>query len=129
MLDMLDIIYDELNYDEIIKEQVKGRIRYYTYNENDEMVTPFIIITPLSTPIPAIYGSNQELAIEMTCQLSVEGVNRKQVKELAYRIKQLMRELGFGQLEFGLDEYLNDVQRFVDVRRYRKVTNLYETNY
>lgn len=126
---MLDIIYDELNYDEIIKEQVKGRIRYYTYNENDEMVTPFIIITPLSTPIPAIYGSNQELAIEMTCQLSVEGVNRKQVKELAYRIKQLMWELGFGQLEFGLDEYLDDVERFVDVRRYRKVTNLYETNY
>lgn len=129
MLDMLDIIYDELNYDEIIQEQVKGRIRYYTYNENDEMVTPFIIITPLSTPIPAIYGSNQELAIEMTCQLSVEGVNRKQVKELAYRIKQLMWELGFGQLEFGLDEYLDDVERFVDVRRYRKVTNLYETNY
>lgn len=129
MLDMLDIIYDELNYDEIIQEQVKGRIRYYTYNENDEMVTPFIIITPFSTPIPAIYGSNQELAIEMTCQLSVEGGNRKQVKQLAYRIKQLMWELGFGQLEFGLDEYLDDVQRFVDVRRYRKVTNLYETNY
>ena len=129
MLDMLDIIYDELNYDEIIQEQVKGRIRYYTYNENDEMVTPFIIITPFLTPIPAIYGSNQELAIEMTCQLSVEGGNRKQVKELAYRIKQLMWELGFGQLEFGLDEYLDDVQRFVDVRRYRKVTNLYETNY
>lgn len=129
MLDMLDIIYDELNYDEIIQEQVKGRIRYYTYNENDEMVTPFIIITPLSTPIPAIYGSNQELAIEMTCQLSVEGGNRKQVKELAYRIKQLMWGVGFGQLEFGLDEYLDDVQRFVDVRRYRKVTNLYETNY
>ena len=93
------------------------------------MVTPFIIIKPFSTPIPAIYGSNQELAIEMTCQLSVEGGNRKQVKELAYRIKQLMWELGFGQLEFGLDEYLDDVQRFVDVRRYRKVTNLYETNY
>lgn len=129
MLDMLDIIYDELNYDEIIQEQVKGRIRYYTYNENDEMVTPFIIITPFSTPIPAIYGSNQELAIEMTYQLSVGGGNRKQVKELAYRIKQLMWELGFGQLEFGLDEYLDDVQRFVDVRRYRKVTNLYETNY
>lgn len=129
MLDMLDIIYDELNYDEIIQEQVKGRIRYYTYNENDEMVTPFIIITPFSTPIPAIYGSNRELAIEMTYQLSVEGVNRKQVKELAYRIKQLMWELGFGQLEFGLDEYLDDVERFVDVRRYRKVTNLYETNY
>lgn len=129
MLDMLDIIYDELNYDEVIQEQVKGRIRYYTYNENDEMVTPFIIITPFLTPIPAIYGSNQELAIEMTCQLSVEGGNRKQVKELAYRIKQLMWELGFGQLEFGLDEYLDDVQRFVDVRRYRKVTNLYETNY
>lgn len=129
MLDMLDIIYDELNYDEVIQEQVKGRIRYYTYNENDEMVTPFIIITPFLTPIPAVYGSNQELAIEMTCQLSVEGGNRKQVKELAYRIKQLMWELGFGQLEFGLDEYLDDVQRFVDVRRYRKVTNLYETNY
>lgn len=129
MLDMLDIIYDELNYDEIIQEQVKGRMRYYTYNENDEMVTPFIIIKPFSTPIPAIYGSNQELAIEMTYQLSVEGGNRKQVKELAYRIKQLMWELGFGQLEFGLDEYLDDVERFVDVRRYRKVTNLYETNY
>lgn len=129
MLDMLDIIYDELNYDEVIQEQVKGRIRYYTYNENDEMVTPFIIITPFLTPIPAIYGSNQELAIEMTYQLSVEGGNRKQVKELAYRIKQLMWELGFGQLEFGLDEYLDDVERFVDVRRYRKVTNLYETNY
>lgn len=129
MLDMLDIIYDELNYDEIIQEQVKGRIRYYKYNENDEMVTPFIIIKPFSTPIPAIHGSNQELAIEMTYQLSVEGVNRKQVKELAYRIKRLMWELGFGQLEFGLDEYLDDVQRFVDVRRYRKVTNLYETNY
>lgn len=129
MLDMLDIIYDELNYDEIIQEQVKGRIRYYTYNENDEMVTPFIIITPFSTPIPAIYGSNQELAIEMTYQLSVEGGNRKQVKELAYQIKNIMWNLGFGQLEFGLDEYLDDVQQFVDVRRYRKVTNLYETNY
>lgn len=129
MLDMLDIIYDELNYDEVIQEQVKGRIRYYTYNENDEMVTPFIIITPFLTPIPAIYGSNQELAIEMTCQLSVESSNRKQTKELAYRIKQLMWGLGFGQLEFGLDEYLDDVERFVDVRRYRKVTNLYETNY
>jgi len=69
------------------------------------------------------------LAIEMTYQLSVEGGNRKQVKELAYQIKNIMWNLGFGQLEFGLDEYLDDVQRFVDVRRYRKVTNLYETNY
>ena len=58
----------ELNYDEIIQEQVKGRIRYYTYNENDEMVTPFIIITPFSTPIPK---PPRRLPVSYACVISV----------------------------------------------------------
>jgi len=44
-------------------------------------------------------------------------------------IKQEMKKLNYGQMTGGLDEYFPDTGRFVDARRYRGTTSLYDTDY
>lgn len=130
MKDMLTIIYEALLKDAVIAEKVTNeRIAYYEYPEEKTDTEPFIIIIPLHPHYGGTSGSNQELSTVHTVQIDVQGSNRKEVKLIQRSIKHVMWRLHFAQLPEGLDDYLREVKRFVDARRYRTETKLYDTNY
>lgn len=130
MKDMLTIIRDALLQDPFISETVtEARIAYYDYGEDKDDSKPFIILIPMDPPLPGVSGSDQELNIQHTFQIDVQANDRLQVKALQKQVKETMKRLGFGQLPEGLDEYFKETKRYVDARRYRGQTKLYDTNY
>lgn len=131
MKDMMMDVYIALVANSTINEKVgKERIKFYEVSETLNTSQPFIIIdTPLGPPTSAYHAANKEIAKQFSYQINVESQNRKLTKELAKAVKDTMWELGFGQLTGGLDEYFNETKRFVDARRYRKNTQIYDTDY
>lgn len=132
--DMLSIIYNQLLSNAEINKMTletsgQHRIKYYDYPDTANQNQAFIVIEPLEPPQSAKSGSNQELALEFTIQINCESKVRSEVKQLQYLIKQEMKKLNYGQMTGGLDEYFPDTGRFVDARRYRGTTSLYDVNY
>lgn len=127
MNDMLMEIYNKLATSTIIDNK---RIKFYETPENMNLNSaPFIVISPLVPPEPSYYGSDDELAMEMTYQINVEATERMKAKEVQLEVKKLLKQLGFSQLQGGLDTYFKETKRYVDARRYVYVSNIYETNY
>ncbi|MDZ5583116.1 hypothetical protein U1280_10735 [Enterococcus cecorum] len=127
MNDMLMEIYNKLSTSTIIDNK---RIKFYETPENMDLNSaPFIVISPLAPPEPSYYGSDDELAMEMTYQVNVEANERMKAKEVQLEVKKLLKQLGFSQLTGGLDTYFKETKRYVDARRYVYVSNIYETNY
>lgn len=130
MKDMLTIVYDALLEDKDIAEIVTAeRISYYVYPEGKDDSKALIIIKPLHPPCLSTGASNQALTTIHTFQIDVQSPNRTEVKLIQQCISNVMLYLGFSRLPEGLDEYLEDVRRYVDARRYRINTKLYDTNY
>lgn len=139
MKDMMMEVYNRLIKNPLIKEKTsfindngktEYRIKFYEAPESLDLAKPFIIIdTPLGPPTSAYYAANKELSRQFSYQINVETMNRMLTKEIAKAVKETMLELGFGQLDGGLDEYFNETKRFVDARRYRKNTRIYDTDY
>lgn len=130
MKDMLTIIYQNLLQNNVINEKVgPSRIAYYEYGEDKDHTKPFIIIIPLDPPLAGNAGSNQKLNVQHTYQIDVQGNNRLDVKTISSAIESVMFELGYGRLPEGLDEWIEDIKRYVDARRYRGLTKLYDKNY
>ncbi|WP_025728396.1 hypothetical protein [Atopobacter phocae] len=130
MTDMMMTIYNELIKHETIKSLVtKNRIKFYEAPETMDTSKPFIIIEPLGVPVGVTYGSDKELSQRLTYQINVEAPKRQQVKEIQLAAKQVMRNLRFFQMPGGLDEYFSGTKRYVDARRYRTTTKLYDNNY
>lgn len=127
MNDMLMEIYNKLSTSTIIDNK---RIVFYETPENMNLNSaPFVVISPLNPPEPSYYGSDEELAMEMTYQINVEATERMKAKEVQLEVKNLLKQLGFSQLQGGLDTYFKETKRYVDARRYVYVSNIYETNY
>lgn len=127
MNDMLMEIYNVLKTSTKINS---ARIKFYETPENMNLNSaPFIVISPLGPPEPSYYGSDDELAMEMTYQINVEATQRIKAKEVQLEVKKLLKQLGFSQLQGGLDTYFKETKRYVDARRYVYVSNIYETNY
>lgn len=130
MKDMLTIIYTHLLQNDVINDLVgPSRIAYYEYGEDKDHTKPFIIIIPLDPPLPGSAGSNQKLNIQHTYQIDVQGSNRLDVKLISSEIEKTMYHLGYGRLPEGLDEWFEETKRYVDARRYRGLTKLYDKNY
>ncbi|EMF0045323.1 hypothetical protein ACG6P0_002665 [Enterococcus hirae] len=131
MKDMMMEVYDSLILNDIILKNVtKERIKFYEVPESFDTLKPFIIIdTPLGPPMSSLYASNQELSQEFNYQINVESSNRLLTKKIAKAVKKVMWEIGFGQLSGGLDEYFSETKRFVDARRYRKNTEIFNNDY
>lgn len=130
MKDMLDILYERFLQDPIINEKITAdRIGYYVYGEEKDHTKPFMIIIPMGPPLPGMSGSDQELNVQHTYQIDVQGTDRKELKLIQKQIKKVMSNLNYGQLSEGLDEWLTDAKRFVDARRYRATTQLYDKDY
>lgn len=132
MNDMLTEIYNALMANDELKELVTGvkgiRVAYYGYGDTRDQTGLHLVIIPLKPPTPAVGGSDKELSVELTYQIDAVSANRKDVKRVQFLIKQIMSEMGFSQLNDGLDEFLEN-KTYVDARRYRMNTKLYQTNY
>lgn len=132
MNDMPTEIYNALMTNDELKELVAGvkgiRVAYYDYGDTRDQTGLHLVIIPLKPPTPAIGGSDKELSVELTYQIDAVSANRKDVKRAQFLIKQIMSAMGFSQLPDGLDEFLEN-KTYVDARRYRMNTKLYQTNY
>lgn len=131
MKDIMMIVYNALIADETINKLVTPqRIKFYEVPETLDTTQPFIIIdTPLGPPQAAYFASNKELSTQFSYQINVESMDRLVTKEIAKAIKDVMRSLGYHQLAGGLDTYFEETKRFVDARRYRVNTKIYDTDY
>lgn len=127
MNDMLMEIYNKLSTSTMIDNK---RIKFYETPENMDLNSaPFVVISPLAPPEPSYYGSDDELAMEMTYQINVEATKRMEAKEVQLEVKNLLKQLGFSQLTGGLDTYFKETKRYVDARRYIYVSDIYKTDY
>lgn len=133
--DMLRIVYDQLLKNQTIKKLTTNndgtdyRIKFYDYPETADHTRLFILLQYLEPPRPVIGGSDAELAQEFTLQIDAQSPDRSELKLAQFEIRKVMRSLGFVQLSGGLDEYFPDTKRYVDVRRYRGTSKLYDTEY
>lgn len=139
MKDMMMEVYNQLIANDLIKEKTsfvndKGkteyRIKFYEVPESLDTSKPFIVIdTPLGPPTSAYYAANKEMSQTFSYQINVETTNRKLTNELSKEIKKIMWENDFIQLSGGLNTYFIETKRFVQARRYRKNTKIYDTDY
>lgn len=130
MKDMLDIIYDGLIANEVIKEECFERIKFYIYPETADTDKPFITIRPTKAPTETNFASNKSLSYKFAYQIDVQSQDRKKCKLIQKEVKEAMEILGFSQQDNdGLDEYFDETKRFVDARRYFITTNLHDTDY
>lgn len=130
MKDMMMEIYNALIADETISTKVgKSGIKFFEVPETYDTTKPFVIIDALANIQSAYFSSDKEISVQVSYQINVESTNRMLTKEIAKAVKDVMWSLKFGQLTGGLDEYFAETKRFVDARRYRKNTNIYDTDY
>ncbi|MHC5250443.1 hypothetical protein [Enterococcus sp. LJL90] len=139
MKDMMMEVYNQLIANSVIMQHTSFqnpegktdyRIKFYEAPESLDTEKPFIIIdTPLGPPTSAYYAANKEMSQTFSYQINVETRSRILTKEIAKAVKTAMGEFGYAQLNGGLDEYFSETKRFVDARRYRKNTQIHDTDY
>ncbi|MGM0183432.1 hypothetical protein IGK74_002397 [Enterococcus sp. AZ150] len=131
MKDMWMEVYNVLLSNDIIAEKVgKNNIKFYEAVETLDTTKPFIIIDSFNGPQTTAYHIADKIgSIQFSFQINVESQNRLLTKEIAKAVKEVMWAENFGQLNGGLDTYFSETKRFVDARRYRKNTKLYDVEY
>lgn len=127
--DILTEIRLRLQANPELVELMGTRISAYQYAETADHEKLFVVLVPLAPPRPEIAGSNKPLSVSFSIQINVEGKNRIEVKKAQHLISQEMGAFNFAQMSGGMDEYFHETERFVDARRYRGRSNLYEVNY
>ena len=118
-MDPLTDIYNALIKDAYIKEKTLGRIKFYEYPSTGDITGPYIVIDPLSPPLPQDYGDDEPISESYIYQIDVWTKNRLITKELAKRVSEIMLNLGYGYFAGGVDEYDKETGIFRDARRYR----------
>lgn len=133
MKDAMSEIYQVLLKNAAIEQAtLKGKKHniYYYEMPDGELPANLIIIRPYLPPTPAYSGSDKYLAQRLIFQIDVQSVDRMTCKKLQIAIEQSLLELGYRRLpNQELDEYFKDTRRYVDARRYQKITRIYDTNY
>lgn len=129
MKDMISIIRDKLLANDALVKLTGKRISKYSYPESADHTQLFVVISPLGPPEVQGGGSDRPLFYEFTYQINVESKTRTKVREAQHLIQDEMLSLNFAQMSGGLDEFFEETQRFVDARRYRGNSQLYDTDY
>ena len=138
MQDKLTEIYNLLIEDDIIKKHTHYidddkedayRINFYVEPETADLTKPFIIIEPLSPPKDNVYGSDKALSTAFYYQIDVQSTERLVCKEIQKAIKKILEDINFYQLDGGFDEYFKETGRFIDARRYKGNSKMYDTDY
>ncbi|MDB8858811.1 hypothetical protein [Pediococcus acidilactici] len=132
--DIFTIIANQLLSNPTINQLTKkatggNRIKAYDYPEKADRSKAFILMKPVGPPMTSNAGSDEELQIRFTIQIACESPIRMEVKQLQHEIKKEMKKLNYAQMADGLDEYFEATGHFVDARRYRGNSVLYDTNY
>ena len=135
--DMLTTIYNALLANATISKLTLAadgthRVNYFESPGTADHDSLFVVITPVGPPVPSVVGSDNYLSVEFTIQINVESISRPARNTVAHAIQDEMIALGFARLDGAqneLDEFMTETKRFVDVRRYRGNTKLYDTNY
>lgn len=121
--DRLEEIWEKLNEDERLTDiSIKSFVR----DSNLDDTETSIVLLPVAPPTQTVFGSDTSLSKVFLIQINVESIDRKTCKELQRIIEKIMESEGFYQTVGGLDEYIEDLGRYVDARTYRGVSKLYE---
>lgn len=118
-MDVMMDIYNAMMANDYIKQQAKGRIKFYEYPPTGDVSGPYIVIDPLSPPLPDVYGDDEPIADSYMYQIDVWTKSRTVTKEIAKRVGKIMRDLGYGYFAGGVDEWDKDTGIYRDARRYR----------
>ncbi|HHH7037735.1 TPA: DUF3168 domain-containing protein [Listeria monocytogenes] len=118
MIDILNIIYTTLSKNDIIHTTCEERIKYYDFPSTGDSNKTFLLIIPLDVPVPTNFSSNEAVWEDFLVQIDVQSDNRLIVKQIQDEVRKEMKQIGFGQLAGGLDEYFPETGRFVDARKY-----------
>ena len=133
MKDALNEIYTALMHNSKIEQTTlnAGKHAIYYYKEPDgNLPLTLILIRPYSPPQYKVSASNQALQQSFTVQIDVQSIKRMICKELQTEIENSLREIGYNRLNGqDLDEYFEETKHYVDARRYKLKTRLYERGY
>ncbi|HFI0902325.1 TPA: hypothetical protein ACGOYP_001714 [Streptococcus suis] len=110
-------------------ELVDIAVKPYYRPESLDANEPSITIIPMAPPKQVSFGSDRALQKEFTYQINSEASSKSKATEIALAVERVLNELGFVQLNSGLDEYFIETNRYVDVRRYRGRSSLYDIDY
>lgn len=124
--DMLTEIYDSL----CSTEDLKGIcIKSFVRPESLPADAPSIVIKPVTSPIQIARGSNTSLAKRYLFQINVECAKYPECKELQRVVEKTMEAKGFYQVTdamSNLEDYIEHIGRYVDVRTYQGRSPLYQ---
>lgn len=119
--DQLNLIFDTLLLDDFIKQEVtRSRIKFYVYPATGDVKGPYIVIDPLTFPMPSAFGDNQTLAVTHIYQIDVWTKTRKQKDVITKKVLNLMKSIGYGTFAGGVDEYDAPTGIYRTAIRYRK---------
>ncbi|HEL8560471.1 TPA: DUF3168 domain-containing protein [Listeria monocytogenes] len=118
MIDILNILYTTLSKNDIIHTTCEERIKYYDFPSTGDSNKTFLLIIPLDVPVPTNFSSNEAMWEDFLVQIDVQSDDRLTVKQIQEEVRKEMKQIGFGQLAGGLDEYFPETGRFVDARKY-----------
>lgn len=118
MIDILNVIYTTLSKNDIIHTTCEERIKYYDFPGTGDSSKTFLLIIPLDVPSPTVYSSNTNTMEDFLVQIDVQSNDRLIAKKIQVEVRKEMKQIGFGQLAGGLDEYFPETGRFVDARKY-----------
>ena len=88
-----------------------------------------IVIVPMNPPKQSDFASDQPLRKQLNYQINIEASSKEKATQLALTVEKILLELDFFQLSGGLDDYFPDTGRYVDARRYRGYSDLYDIKY
>lgn len=126
MSDMMKKIADLLKTEPAMQGvAIKPYYRPESLNKRD----PSLAIVPMAPPKQYSFASNKPLRKEFTYQMNIEAPTKSRCTEIAQAVENVLFGLGFIQLNGGLDEYFVETERYVDARRYRGYSAIYDTDY
>lgn len=126
-MDIMMELHDALIADDYIKQKTgfvengiqKYRIKFFGYPATASVTQPYIIIDSLSPPIDTDFADDEPIIEEYLYQVDVWTNNRITTKELARRVKEVLREKSFYYFAGGVDEYDPATKIYRDARRFR----------
>ncbi|EUJ33522.1 gp10 protein [Listeria floridensis FSL S10-1187] len=130
MIDILDEVYELFTADELIQGICEDRIKFYSVPESLNTKQTFMRISLLEPPREDVYKSDSPSVERVSLQIDVEGSERKKIKVVQSRVRNILEKINIKQEMGGLDAYFDETKRFVDSRRYSGLPfNLYKEEY
>ena len=126
MTDMMTVIHNHLK---VLPELEGVTIKPYYRPESLARHQSSLAIVPMAPARQNSFASDEPLRKEFTYQMNIEASTKEECTRIAGAVEKVFLKLGFYQLSGGLDEYFVETKRYVDARRYRGYSSIYDTEY